>query len=121
MKYNATMKEMAEIFAALAKAEEKMEQRTIAENAYSEALHEYTAYGFEGPACATMQIAYDEMKKAEAAMRRSFDKILDLFEVDRKAFAGDDAYYCKLAGETYHPLHFFYAMRREALNLVKTI
>lgn len=121
MKYTATFKEMAEIFSALAKAEEKMEERTIAENTYNEALHEYTASGFDSSKGSIMVDAYDAMQKAESALRRSFNKILDLFEIDRKAFAGTDAHYCKLAGETYHPLHFFYAMRREALDLAKSI
>ena len=121
MKYTATFKEIAEIFGALAKAEKKMEERTIAENTYNEALHAYTANGCEASAGAVMRDAYDDMKKADDGLRHSFNKILDLMEIDRKAFAGTDAYYCKLAGETYHPLLFFLAMRREALELAKTI
>ena len=120
MKYSATIKEMAGIYAALSKAEEKMDNRINAENAYNEALHQYTANGFQVADGAAMNDAYDAMKTAEKQLKQAFNKLLDIFEVDRAACAGTDAYYCKLANELYHPLHFFYAMRREALELAKT-
>lgn len=119
MKYETNFSEMSEIFALIAKTEDKIQAYIAAEADYNEASHEYTRSDYNFVKGMEMSEKYDAMQKALKAMKGYFKKVVAAFELDSKNYEDRDL--IESSKRDYEPFRFLYAAKREAMRLTKYI
>ena len=119
MKYDATFSEMSEIFALIAKTEDKVQTYIAAEAEYNEASHEYTRSDYNIVKGMEMSAKYDAMQKALKAMKTYFKKVVAAFELDSNSY--EDRLIIEESKRDYEPFRFLYSAKREAMRIAKYI
>ena len=119
MKYSTTFSEMSEIFALIAKADNKIGAYLQSENEYANACENYRASGYKPSFGEKQHIAYEAMVKARRTMNACFRKLLVAFQADSND--NNDKNLRDLAKRDYEPCRFLYAAKNEAMRLAKYI
>ena len=119
MKHSTTFSEMSEIFALIAKTDEKIGKYLVSEEIYASACENYRASGYLLSIGHEMHKAYDAMVKARRAMNKYFMKILFAFQADGNNY--EDENLRDLAKRDYEPCRFLNAAKYEAMRLAKCI
>lgn len=119
MKYTTTFSEMSDIFALIAKADEKIGKYLLSEDVYARACEKYNGSNYSIEYASEMHDAYDGMVKARRAMNAVFMKLLVAFQADSTDY--NDENLRDLAKRDYEPCRFLTAAKREAMRLTKYI
>ena len=119
MKYTTTFSEMSEIFALIAKTDDKIGKYLFSEEVYANASENYRASGYKLSVGNEMHEAYDGMVKARRAMNKCFSQLLVMFQADSDDF--NDQNLRDLAKRDYEPMSFLSAAKWEAMRLAKCI
>lgn len=119
MKYSTTFSEMSEIFALIAKADNKIGAYLQSENEYANACENYRASGYKPSFGEKQHLAYEAMVKARRSMNACFKKLLVAFQADSSDF--NDIRLRELAKRDYEPCSFLNAAKDEAIRLAKYI
>ena len=119
MKYETSFSEMSEIFALIAKTEDKINLYIVAEAEYSEASNEYSKSDYNYVKGLEMSAKYDAMEKARKAMKSYFKKVVAAFDLDSNSY--EDRLIIEDSKRDYEPFRFLYSAKREAMRLAKYI
>lgn len=118
MKFETTFAEMGYIFGLIAKAEEKSAKYLSACEDYEKAAKEYCDSNYLLSKGEEMAQAYEISQKAEKAVKRSFNAIIEAFGC-KFSSSWEDSLLIEAAKNTYKSSRFLYLAKIEALRLSK--
>lgn len=115
MEREYTYSEMAEIFSAIAKAQERLAEYNDRNNYYKGAADDYEA-GKPGAAIRMLD-AYHEREKAEKTYKRAAKKVVDALGLDMKNYEDFDM--IRWSTSIYRADAFLYCVWNRAKEIVK--
>lgn len=121
MKFETTFEELARLFGAIAKADNRIETLKQSREAYNKASEEYAKNDYDAFYALRMSEAYDKAVKARKAVMKSFSDLLDLLGIDRDSVGGEEGYIVELSKRIHEPASFMVAVKEQAVRLTKYV